>query len=80
MAGVDHVVMGRSTYQKVLTFGEWPYADKRVIVLGSRSFAIDARVTAARSLEECITLLEQGDAQGVTSTAERRSDRALQQA
>lgn len=32
MASVDGLVMGRNTFQKVLTFGEWPYG-KPVIVL-----------------------------------------------
>jgi dihydrofolate reductase len=35
MSGIDHVVMGRNTYEKVLTFGGWHY-DKKVIVLTSR--------------------------------------------
>ncbi|MFG0250656.1 MAG: dihydrofolate reductase family protein [Phycisphaeraceae bacterium JB051] len=30
---VDALVMGRKTYEKVLTFGDWPYGDKPVIVL-----------------------------------------------
>ncbi|MCA9967540.1 MAG: hypothetical protein KC423_24995, partial [Anaerolineales bacterium] len=30
MSSVDLLVMGRYTYEKVLTFGEWPYQDKRV--------------------------------------------------
>ncbi len=34
---VDALVMGRKTFELVLTFGEWPYADKRVIVLSSGS-------------------------------------------
>lgn len=33
MNSVDALVMGRHTYEKVLTFGEWPYKDKHVIVL-----------------------------------------------
>lgn len=36
MERVDTLVMGRGTFQKVLTFPQWPYAGKRVIVL-SRS-------------------------------------------
>ncbi len=36
MASVDVLIMGRLTYEKVLSFGEWPYAGKRVIVLSSR--------------------------------------------
>ncbi|MHC6224001.1 dihydrofolate reductase family protein [Pseudomonas sp. X10] len=33
MASVDTLVMGRHTFEKVLTFGEWPYTQKRVVVL-----------------------------------------------
>lgn len=33
MASVDTLVMGRKTFQTVLSFGEWPYAGKRVVVL-----------------------------------------------
>ncbi|MBM3111386.1 dihydrofolate reductase family protein [Pseudomonas arcuscaelestis] len=35
MASVDTLVMGRNTYEKDLTFGEWPYPHKRVVVLSS---------------------------------------------
>ena len=37
MESVDGLVMGRGTYEKVLTFGDWPYA-KPVVVL-SRTLA-----------------------------------------
>jgi dihydrofolate reductase len=37
MATVDTIVIGRNTYDKVLTFGEWPYGKKPVVVLSSRS-------------------------------------------
>ena len=33
MDSVDVLVMGRNTYDKVLSFGQWPYGNKRVIVL-----------------------------------------------
>lgn len=33
---VDAVVIGRNTYDKVLTFGQWPYGSKRVFVLTTR--------------------------------------------
>jgi len=39
MSTVDHIVMGRNTFEKVLTFGAWTY-DKRVIVLTSRDLDI----------------------------------------
>ena len=34
---VDTIVMGRSTFEKVLTFGTWPYAGKRVVVLSTQA-------------------------------------------
>lgn len=33
MNSVDALVMGRKTFEKVLSFGQWPYGDKPVIVL-----------------------------------------------
>ncbi len=33
---VDVLVMGRNTYELVLTFGLWPYGEKPVVVLSSR--------------------------------------------
>jgi dihydrofolate reductase len=36
MAGVDTIVIGRKTFETVLSFGAWPYGDKRVVVLSSR--------------------------------------------
>lgn len=36
IASVDAIVIGRKTFETVLTFGAWPYGDKRVVVLSSR--------------------------------------------
>jgi dihydrofolate reductase len=36
IASVDAIVMGRNTFETVLTLGAWPYGDKRVVVLSSR--------------------------------------------
>ena len=36
MATVDAVVIGRRTFEKVLTFDPWPYGSKRVVVLSSK--------------------------------------------
>ena len=44
IAGIDAIVLGRNSFEKVLTFTPWPYGDKRVVVLSSRP--VD--VTAAR--------------------------------
>lgn len=38
-AEIDTIVMGRATYDQTLTFGAWPYAGNRVIVLTSRTIA-----------------------------------------
>lgn len=35
-AGIDALLIGRSTFETVLVFPDWPYGDKRVIVLSSR--------------------------------------------
>ena len=35
MRAVDTLVMGRHTFEKVLTFEHWPYRGKRVVVLSS---------------------------------------------
>ncbi len=39
MATVDALVMGRKTYETVLTFDAWPYAQKPVFVLSTRPLA-----------------------------------------
>ena len=35
-ASIDVVVIGRKTFEVVLTFGQWPYGRKPVVVLSSR--------------------------------------------
>jgi dihydrofolate reductase len=36
IAGVDTLVIGRNTFEIVLAFPEWPYGQKRVVVLSSK--------------------------------------------
>jgi dihydrofolate reductase len=36
MAKVDALVIGRKTFETVLNYADWPYGDKRVVVLSSR--------------------------------------------
>lgn len=38
MHAIDTLVMGRNTYEKLLSFDSWPYAEKRVVVLTHRPF------------------------------------------
>jgi dihydrofolate reductase len=42
IASVDAIVIGRRTFEKVLTLGPWPYGKKRVVVLSSRSVDLAA--------------------------------------
>lgn len=39
-ASVDVIVMGRNSFEKVLTFGQWPYAEKKVVVLSSKKIEL----------------------------------------
>jgi dihydrofolate reductase len=49
MSSVDVLVIGRNTFEKVLTFEKWPYAAKRVVVLSSR--AIDVSTVRGATIE-----------------------------
>ncbi|HEV2022781.1 MAG TPA: dihydrofolate reductase family protein [Terriglobales bacterium] len=44
IASVDVIVIGRNTFEKVLTLGGWPYGKKRVVVLSSRPIDLSAAV------------------------------------
>ena len=44
MASVDALVIGRKTFEKVLTLEAWPYGDKRVVVLSSHPVDLSAAV------------------------------------
>jgi dihydrofolate reductase len=43
MSTIDHIVMGRNTFEKLLTFGAWHY-NKKVIVLTSRDLTIPSQL------------------------------------
>lgn len=64
MATIDTVVLGRATYEKVLTFGaeQWPYGGKHVAVLSTRlDGGADPRVTVYRDLDRLVRgLAERG--------------------
>ena len=42
IAGIDAIVMGRKTFEKVLTFDKWYYGKKRVEVLSHQSVDLSA--------------------------------------
>jgi len=44
---VDALVIGRNTYDKVLSFGSWPYGNKPVVVLSSRPVDLPMEKDAA---------------------------------
>lgn len=66
MATVDVLVMGRRTFEQVLSFGAWPYSDKRVIVLSKRRDILPQHPPASIELsalapeELCQQLRKQG--------------------
>lgn len=53
MDTVDVLVMGRHTYEKVLTFGAWPYDSKRVVVLSSRPLVIPEHLSPSVEAMSC---------------------------
>lgn len=55
-AGIDALVMGRSTYETVAGFDQWPFEGTSVIVL-STTLSRDDRVQIARSVGEVVELL-----------------------
>lgn len=46
MRSVDALVMGRNTYDKVLSFGSWPFGRKPVVVLSSRPIVLPEQADA----------------------------------
>lgn len=48
METVDVLVMGRNTYEQVITFDPWPYVGREVIVLSTQQITIPAH------LETCV--------------------------
>jgi dihydrofolate reductase len=50
IATVDALVIGRNTFEKVLTFGSWPYPDKHVVVLSRRP--VDLSAAGGSGLEQ----------------------------
>jgi len=50
IASVDVIVIGRKTFETVLTLGPWPYGNKRVVVLSSRP--VDLSVVKGGRVEQ----------------------------
>jgi dihydrofolate reductase len=67
MNSVDTLIMGRKTYEQVLSFGQWPYGDTPVVVLSHNSIEIPADLpdTISHSAESPSALLTRLATQGV---------------
>ena len=67
MDSVDALVMGRKTYDQVLSFGEWPYGETPVIVLSRNPITFPPGVpdTVTHSSEPPRDLLERLSAEGL---------------
>ena len=64
---VDAIVMGRKTYETVLSFGEWPYEGKPIVVLSRNAISFPPNVpnTVTRSSDAPQDLLERLANEGV---------------
>jgi dihydrofolate reductase len=58
VAGIDALVMGRSTFDVIAPFDEWPYQGKPVHVLSTTlEVGGDPRITVHRSFDEAVDAL-----------------------
>ena len=58
VGGIDALVMGRSTYDFIAPFAEWPYQGRPVHVLSTTlEPGADRRITVHRSLDEAVEAL-----------------------
>lgn len=71
IADIDAIVMGRKTFEKVMTFDKWYYGTKRVVVLSSRT--LDLEVARARG--GAVEQLAGSPAEIVSSLAASRANR-----
>lgn len=67
MDTIDTMIMGRKTFEQVLSFGEWPYGKMPVIVLSHGLLSLPSHLpdTVTHSSESPRALLERLSIQGV---------------
>ena len=63
IASVDTLVIGRNSFEKVLSFSEWPYGEMPVVVLSSSGVSIPTRIQGTVTVEygspeEIVSMLE----------------------
>jgi len=67
MADVDILVMGRNTFEQVLTFDAWPYSSTPVVVLSHRNVTLPSQLSSRVSVsgESPSALVKRLSTQGV---------------
>lgn len=67
MDSVDVLIMGRKTYEQILSFEQWPYGDTPVVVLSHGPITIPSRLPdmVSHSSEQPRALLKRLSEQGV---------------
>ncbi len=56
---IDSVILGRSTYEQVLGFGDWPYSDKTTYLLTNQMFEDSELIKKVATVESCMAMLEE---------------------
>ena len=65
MERVDVMVMGRGTYEKVLTFDSWPYTVPVLVLSRSLAAGADERVEVVDTLDAAVSRVDQLASRGV---------------
>ncbi|HJQ38267.1 MAG TPA: dihydrofolate reductase family protein [Thermoanaerobaculia bacterium] len=66
IATIDAIVFGRNTFEKVLTFGSWPYSkEMRVVVLSSQPLALPEGANVEQMSGEPAEIVARLEASGV---------------
>ena len=65
LASVDHIILGRKTFETAVSFPEWPEPDHEVLVLSRAVTISDPRVTVVRSIDGALAKLDQAGAKSV---------------
>jgi len=65
MDSVNALVMGRNSYEMILSFGSWPYGDKPVVVLSSEGVEIP------KNLSKTVTTMSASPSEVVRRLSER---------
>ena len=68
IASIDTLVMGRKSFEKVLSFGNWPYEELRVIVLSSTNSSVP------NGLENKVEFADQSPTELIARLANEGSD------